>query len=233
MRKRIRWSDEMVRFLREHAKGRTTQELADMINEKFSTQLDKERVTFAKERYKVKSYSKAGEYRQIFTDEIREFIKESHKGNSVQELTNIVNKTFQTDFTKVQIKNHLYDHGMTTGRDTRFKKGKEHFMFKPIGSEMVDYAGRTYVKVTDTKWRLKSHLVWEEANGPMPDGHLLIYLDKNVGNYQLDNLELVDHKEKIVLTHLPLTENKELNRSIVTTGRLWKAIKERREKLND
>jgi hypothetical protein len=61
----------------------------------------------------------------------------------------------------------------------------------PIGTERMngDYI---QVKVAEpNSWRSKHHLVWEEANGPLPDGHRLIFADGNPQNIALDNLVLM------------------------------------------
>lgn len=50
------------------------------------------------------------------------------------------------------------------------------------------------IKIADGDWRLAGIVIWEEANGPIPDGHQIMYLDGDNSNYQLDNLCLVTHK---------------------------------------
>jgi len=44
-------------------------------------------------------------------------------------------------------------------------------------------------------------LVWEEANGPKPKGYDIHHKDENKGNWSLDNLELLLHKDHIRLHH--------------------------------
>jgi hypothetical protein len=50
---------------------------------------------------------------------------------------------------------------------------------------------RLCVTVSHLHVRLKSHIVWEQANGPVPHGHLLVHLDGDTLNCDLDNLAVV------------------------------------------
>ena len=42
-------------------------------------------------------------------------------------------------------------------------------------------------------WRPKSYVVWEAANGPVPEGHVLIFLDGNGLNCDLSNIMCVSN----------------------------------------
>ena len=68
----------------------------------------------------------------------------------------------------------------------------------PIGGERIS-KGYVMVKVREKpsrpggrdNWKYKHVLVWEEANGPLPDGHVLLFADRDTTNCSLDNLLLV------------------------------------------
>ncbi|EKZ1925786.1 TPA: HNH endonuclease [Stenotrophomonas maltophilia] len=71
-------------------------------------------------------------------------------------------------------------------RETQFKKGRpasEAHNYVPIGTEKVDPKRRALMrKVTDDpaifptqRWRPVHVLVWEAANGPVPEGHIVVF----------------------------------------------------------
>jgi hypothetical protein len=76
--------------------------------------------------------------------------------------------------------------GYAPGRmaETQFKKGEmagaAQHNYVPIGSLRVTKYGALERKVTDDpalyparRWRPVAHLVWEDANGPIPPGHVV------------------------------------------------------------
>ncbi len=64
----------------------------------------------------------------------------------------------------------------------------------PIGTESIK-EGKIRVKVGEKAWRYKHHLVWEEAHGPMPEGHVICFADNNGLNCELSNLLLLSKEE--------------------------------------
>lgn len=68
---------------------------------------------------------------------------------------------------------------------------------RPIGFEVIDRGGYISIK-TDRKskirreqWRFKHLLLWEEKNGPIPNGHKLKCIDGNRSNPDPSNWECV------------------------------------------
>lgn len=65
---------------------------------------------------------------------------------------------------------------------------------KKPGSERR--SGRGFqVKTEAGLWRWKHYLIWEAANGPIPEGFILKFVDGDRKNLSLDNLRLVTRKE--------------------------------------
>lgn len=66
-------------------------------------------------------------------------------------------------------------------RLTRFKKGAHPHNTKPIGSLRLSKDGTLQRKVSNNKgnnskrWRGVHELVWIEANGPVPHGHIVVF----------------------------------------------------------
>ncbi|QPC88648.1 HNH endonuclease [Mesorhizobium sp. NBSH29] len=83
---------------------------------------------------------------------------------------------------------------------TQFKKGnltgRANVNYKPVGAERRSKEGYVERKVHDglplqSRWRGVHMLLWEEINGPVPEGHCLKCLDGNKGNTHPSNWALV------------------------------------------
>ncbi len=95
--------------------------------------------------------------------------------------------------------------GWAPGRmaSTQFKAGvKPANTWRPIGTEVcVD--GYWKVKVSDSAlpgqsrfdWKMKHVLVWEQANGPVPTGSVIVFRDGNRNHIEPANLECVSRAE--------------------------------------
>lgn len=101
--------------------------------------------------------------------------------------------------------------GWAPGRmaETQFKKGRaahESSNYKPIGTERINADGYLDRKITDDaslfparRWVGVHRLVWEEANGPIPEGFVVVFrpgrqtADANL--ITLDAVELVSRAE--------------------------------------
>jgi hypothetical protein len=81
-------------------------------------------------------------------------------------------------------------------KETQFKKGQVGSKFVPIGTLRVNSDGYIDRKIrTDKKgssnWRALHRILWEEARGPVPPGHIVVFKDGNKLNCVLENLELI------------------------------------------
>lgn len=70
--------------------------------------------------------------------------------------------------------------------------------YQPIGSLRWSKEGYLERKVTDDpslwparRWVGEHRLMWEQAHGPIPDGHVVVFLDGDPCNLELDNLRAV------------------------------------------
>lgn len=83
---------------------------------------------------------------------------------------------------------------------TRFKKGQK------IHNEKLDrtvtirsskgYPYR-YIKMSNSNWMLYHRYVWEQINGPVPEGYNVVFKDRNQENCQIENLELISLEENM------------------------------------
>ena len=82
-----------------------------------------------------------------------------------------------------------------------FKKGHVPKNHKPVGSERIDSKdGYVLIKVAEpNKYVLKHRWIWEQAYGPIPKNHNIIFLDGNKQNICLENLKMVSRREQLVM----------------------------------
>jgi len=103
--------------------------------------------------------------------------------------------------------------GWTRGRmaETQFKKGERrgasNTNWRPVGTVMADSDGYLRVKLREPLpgersgfgnaevWKQLHRRLWEEAHGPVPEGHALRFIDGNRQNCVLDNIECVPRAE--------------------------------------
>jgi len=123
-----------------------------------------------------------------YTEKQISFLRNNYGKFTHAVVTNLFNKRFKTALTILAIKHATNHHGITFARP-----------IPPIGAEKIDGHGYTLVKVSHhgkrTNWKYKHRLIWEKANGPIPEGYRVIFLDRNRSNFSLDNLALATKAE--------------------------------------
>ena len=166
-----------------------------------------------------------------YTDEMKQFILENYKGVSTKELTDRFNARFGTDLEPKNMKYYKANHHLDSGLDGRFAPGHISFnkgkkmpadmyekckgtMFKkgnipgnhrPVGSERINKYGYIEIKVEEpTKWCLKHNVVWEQHNGKIPKGSVVIFLDGNKLNVDISNLKMITRSELLIMNRYNL-----------------------------
>ncbi len=191
-----------------------------------------------------------------YTPEQLEFIRRNIKKMTWAELTVKFNKVFGTDLSHKALSATGKRHGIKSGRTgcfpkehvpwnkgmkgfnfggkaTQFKKGDKAHNWVPVGSERITRDGYAEVKVQDGKlqknWKGKHILIWEEHNGPVPPGHVVIFGDGNNRNFDLDNLILVTRKQPVRLNQKNLIQNNaELTKAGILIADIYNKIGERK-----
>ena len=160
--------------------------------------------------------------KRLFMPEHIEFLKEQAAGKTYADLTELFNGRFKTGFTVTQIRNNCLCRRIKTGFYPQARIPKKRH--KKIGSEVTDKIKKIkYVKVSDEgmtfklrgTWKKKHVLIWEEANGPLPEGMSVIFLDGDRNNFEPDNLAAVSYKERLLMGKLGLRFN---NKDMTKTG---------------
>lgn len=85
---------------------------------------------------------------------------------------------------------------------TSFKKGHAPANVRPLYSERVSKTGYIEIKVPEpnpytgapTRFRQKHVWLWEQANGPVPPKHAVVFKDGNKLNCVLENLACVHRR---------------------------------------
>lgn len=122
------------------------------------------------------------------------------------------------------------------GKNTRFKpghrSGKAQELYRPIGAERISKDGYLQRKVNDgmplqKRWRGVHILVWEEANGPLPKGHAVVFKDGNKQHITLDNLELVTRGELMRRNSYHTNYPKEVAQLVQLRGAITRKINKR------
>lgn len=171
-----------------------------------------------------------------FPEHVKAFLRDNSQGKMADELTKLVNEQLNTNYTIDQIvcakkrykitsgvgpKNGgtnatSFKKGSKIGESTRFKKGERPLTHKPVGSEYLDKAkGILMIKVAEpNKWVTKNRFVWEQHNGPLPSGYMVITLDGDKTNSDISNLAIVTKGELITLVNKELRfDNTELTKT--------------------
>ena len=83
----------------------------------------------------------------------------------------------------------------------------------PVGSEVIYKGGYLYVKVAmPNVWISKHQLIWEKINGPVPAGHVIVFKDRDIRNFDPENLMLISRAELAVMNHeLKWSDNPDIN----------------------
>ena len=186
-----------------------------------------------------------------WADEEKEYLASIVKGKTYKELVTLMNEKFDYEFSSQQIEGALRRYNLKTGNTGQFKKYKEPWNkglkgyiganktsfkkgtippnYKSVGSERVTRDGYTEVKIKDpNKWELKHRHIYKKHYGEIPSGYNVIFADKNISNFDIDNLILVSKAEMLMLNREKLIfEDKELTKAGVNIVKLISKAKER------
>jgi hypothetical protein len=252
-----RYPEEVREFIRNNVVGTTTKDLVKIVNCKFDTEFTVSKMKTFKGNHKLKSGTPlglpAGRPTKLFPQEVRDFIAKNYKGVGPKEMTETLNTKFNRNYTIGQIKSYYCNNNINSGlkgyfkpghvptnkgkkgsggwEPTQFKKGRTPENYRPVGSERVNVEGYIEIKVADpNKWNYKHVEVWEKHNGPVPDGHVVIFGDRNKRNFNIDNLILISRRQLLTLNRNNLIQkDTDLTRTGVIIADLYQKINERRK----
>lgn len=195
LRNHYRWTPKMDALLTELYGTSSAKEIAEILNAKFGTGLTPNAI-YNRARGRVRLYKTYHNYTEEQVEWLRQNVSKYHS----KDLAHEFNKTFQADVDSMSVRNQCQLKGIKLGCSSH--KGYRHYKNAPIGTEFTNHRGEVFVKVSDEKrdrgysgynWKLKSHLVWEQHHGEVPEGHGIVYLDGNRANCDISNLECVSN----------------------------------------
>lgn len=114
-------------------------------------------------------------------------------------------------------------------KKTQYKNGHIPHNTQPIGATYDRCDGYKYIKVADKNWKTEHVVEWEKAHGKIPKNHKILHLDGNGMNNKLDNLMLISDSESVTINGYGLTKDADINKAIVLTSRLKKALGEKND----
>lgn len=168
------FTDEQVEFLRNNYTGRSVAEMRAVFNAEFDTDMTWQQI-------------KTAIHNRGITSGLTGHFEKGHK-------------PWNTG-TKGQ--------GLAGANKTSFKKGSVPANRRPVGSERIcPRDGYVDIKVAErdphtgfpTRYKLKHIHTWEQTNGPVPDGYVVMFRDGNKLNCDdPDNLILVSRAELLRL----------------------------------
>lgn len=228
-----RYGPEVYDFVCEHVAGRTSAELAELVNREFGTNFTANKMKCYKNNHRLKSGTRKGIPKGRPTDlypaEVREYIFSHYKGTSYVAMAGQLMEVFGRAYTPGQIMGFYKNHKLNSGLTGRFEKGhvppnkgrkgfvapgSEKGWFRsghqpwdtaPLGAVVTKGDGYLWKKIDDkacnsrNNWRQLHLILWEEAHGPIPKGHLVIFKDGNKQNCVLENLAMISQSENAVM----------------------------------
>ena len=185
-----------------------------------------------------------------WTDEEKEYLASIVKGKTYKELLALMNEKFDYEFSSQQIESALRRYNLKTGNTGQFKKYQEPWNkglkgyiganktsfkkgtippnYKPVGTERFAKDGYIEVKVKDPNvWELKHRYIYKKHYGEIPNGYNVIFADKNISNFDIDNLILVSKAEMLILNKNKLIfEDKDFTKVGVNIAKLINKTKQ-------
>lgn len=255
-----KYTKEIKEFIANNVAGKSSEELAELINIKFGTSITVAMICSYKKNHKLKSGTKGGHeigYSPLFTEEMQAFIKSNVDGLTVMELTELLNHSFKANFKENQIRAFKKNHKIISGVDKKFKngmispnKGKKGlyipgsekgwykngtipYNHRPVGSERIDRKdGYTLIKTAEPNiWKHKHKVLYEQVHGKLPEGYVVTFLDRDKTNIEINNLEAVTMAESNLLTRSKLRFNEaDLTRTGLLIVKIRKATSDKRKK---
>lgn len=192
-----------------------------------------------------------------FPQPVADYIRDNHVGVGPTEMTERLNEMFGAHYQISQLVAFYKNHHYRSGVDTRWKDGHEAWnkgkpmtvtegmrrhQFKPghvpystreVGTVVEREGGYKWKKVGPGRfdWKQLHRLVWEEANGPLPDNQVVIFLDGDPRNVALGNLMAVDKNVHQMMNRKSRRRSDpELTRTYVNITKLESLLHSRRKK---
>lgn len=162
---------ELEPFVREKFKTYTARQLVPIIRQEFGIDMMHSQVKAYIGNHGIRSGREGKKLpeRRITTPEIDDFIHSNYKGTGYQEMADLVNERFGTDYTADQMGGYYGRNHLDSGLTGRFPKGHEPANKGKTWDEFMSRAGQEASRKTQFK---KGHV---PHNGGAPVGEIRIW----------------------------------------------------------
>jgi len=250
MGRRRNYSPKVLGYIEKHCGEGSLDWMRGELAERFGIRLDYSQIKNLYANHKFHAKPGAGNRKQrTFPPDVAKYIAENSKGVGSQEMADRLRDLYGIECTREKIRYYRRNQGITSGVDTKFRKGQpshnkgqaaplhvrkamEPTMFRkgnrphntqPVGTRVKTTDGYWKIKVAEpNKWQLLSRYEWERIHGEKlkPD-ELVLFLDHNPDNFSPDNLVKLTRAELARLNQDNLRgADKDLNMAAVNIARL-------------
>lgn len=198
-----RYPQGMYEFIRDNSWHVSSKDMAEMVNEKFGTNFTPSRMKQFRQRHGIKSGC---------TGWFQKGRSPGTKGKTLEEIC----KGDPEKLDRV--------------RSTQFKKGQRPANELPVGAIVISTDGyklrkRQMEGTQWERWEFLHRAVWEEHNGPIPEGMTVSFKDSDRMNCDISNLMLITKGENAALSRLGLrSEDPDLTEAGLSIVRLRQAM---------
>lgn len=254
-----KYSEEIKYFIAENITGMMTKAMVELVNSRFSTDFTEGKMRSYLKNHGMKSGIGSGIQKgtptKLYPAEVREFILSNYVGVGHQGMADMLNKVFDTNYTKSQMKAIYARFKLNSGRTGRFRKGnapvnkgKKGYSYPgmvatqfkkgniprnwwTVGTEMLRADGYVWKKTAEpNKWRQKHVLIWEAKNRKRPARHVIIFGDSNHLNFDINNLILISQAQLVRMNQKHLIQGDvELTKTGIIIADICNKIGERKK----
>lgn len=207
------YTPEMCQWLKDNYNTMKFDDLTALFNQTFNVDFTKSAIWHKTNRI-VEGGIVRDEHKMItrvkWTKEMVEWLSIHYEDDSYNRLAITMNSVFNTKITGSSLEHKITRLGLKKSKEKikryilpnkfTFQKGHIPVHKKPIGYERTNPDGYTWVKVAEPDvFKTKHRIVYEQHNGPIPEGYNVTFADGNKQNFDIDNLVLVDNAELCVV----------------------------------
>ena len=182
------WTKEMDEVLLKNYMDTRYEDLADLISKQFNVKISLHSIARRVAELKANK-------RLHWTKAMDHFLIENYNDIGPKELAPIMSNVFKIHVTSKAM------HQRAQRLNVRINEincpiGTEHDYGYCIRVKVNDYPPNEREKWTDN-WVLKQKYIWEQANGPVPEHHCIIFADGDNRNFELSNLRCIPTRYKL------------------------------------
>lgn len=197
----------MLAYIRDNSWNVSSKDMAERVNEKFGTSFTATAMKQFRQRHGIKSG---------LTGWFRKGHPPGNKGKRMEEFAS--------------------PEAIARSAKTRFKPGHRPKNEKPLGTIAKTKDGYLIRKISMTgtqweRWEFIHRRVWEDHNGPIPDGMYITFKDGNKENVSIENLMMITRAENQAMMRKGLRcEDPDIMEAGLAMVRLENAVKDREKK---